>query len=124
MNEIKKETMKEKFGKFWEKNGKKVKNGIAIGAGAVCTAAGVVYLMKGKQKPDYMDECIKNIFDVLYDVENTYGKGGCSVFTGFTSMENGITISELGELGEKIMQSGAEIGTKFTHFIAIGEKIK
>lgn len=105
--------MKEKAKEFYEKHEATIHFGaslLAVGAIGYCLGS-CKYAEKWFVSNDSLEYTLK-------DAQNKYTKG-MTLYTG--GHASGLTPSDLGKLGEKMMLTGAEEGMKFTHFIAIGE---
>lgn len=109
---------KEKVKKFWNENKKEITDGIICGV--ICG----VGLLVGYKFGHYVggldvvggQESIKRTFESI-------PKGSMvSILSGV--VEDGIKVSDLGELGKMVMESGAPSEHKLTHFVAIGPAVK
>lgn len=92
--------------------------GFALGAGVAAIGVAVGYKIAYEEFADLPFVKDENIAKVLTDAD-------CKsvVFTGIREVNSGLKVDDMGELGEAIKECCGE-KCEFTHFIAIGEKLK
>lgn len=95
----------------------KYERGIRMGAAIVTTVcAGYIGYKIGSKSIHWVHRNDSMMY-VLDDVAKNYKS--IDYFCGIN--DDGVSVSDLGALGEQMIKSGAELEDKLTHFIAIGK---
>ena len=85
---------------------------ICLGTGAII--GGSIVHNKYADKTYITNDKVR---DILLDVQNKYNKS--LMFAG-VAKDGGFIPSELGKIGEEMLELGGDVNQKFTHFIAFG----
>ena len=113
-----------KIKEFFKKHGEKIRNvaiGAAIGAGAVAAGAVISKVSYDLGRRDYKHEFESNIVgDTIHDAWNNYGIQNIVYTSKDANDAAGYSVSDLGKIGNEMVNCGVEEDIKFTHFIAIG----
>ena len=102
-----------KVTKFVAKHEKGIRMGLTLATTACACYVG--YRIGSKSIGWYHSN--DSVMHVLNDISKKYKS--IDYFTGIN--DDGLAVSELGKLGEEMVNCGAELGDKLTHFIVIGK---